>query len=63
MLCLLVRTLAVPAHLVTTGQCGGAGDNGDNASGASGWWRDVACYNYYTGAAEQRRSGTLVVVL
>ena len=36
MLCLLVRTLAVPAHLVTTGQCGGAGDNGDNASGGSG---------------------------
>ena len=37
MLCLLVRTLAVPAHLVTTGQCGGAGDNGDNGdNGASG---------------------------
>ena len=37
MLCLLVRTLAVPAHLATTGQCGGAGDNGDNgASGGSG---------------------------
>ena len=37
MLCLLVRTLAVPAHLVTTGQCGGGGDNGDNgANGGSG---------------------------
>ena len=37
MLCLLVRTRAVPAHLVTTGQCGGAGDNGASGdSGASG---------------------------